>query len=309
MTGKERAQICLLRDGRLHLNDGPIDLIVDATGEAGEIGAAYAAAASRFVEILDELCSELPLLRAKAGTGSTMPAGPIARRMTKAVQPFAREVFITPMAAVAGSVAEEILSVMTYSAKLSRISVNNGGDIAIHLSHGQRYRIGIVSGLPDYFDSDSLSGSFDITSEDPSRGIATSGWKGRSFSLGIADAITVLARTAAMADAAATVIANAVDLPGNPAIVSVPACDLAPDSDLGHLLVTRHVGALSRDEISLALSKGSAVARDLHTRKLIDSAALSLQGVICTLQPENSRDWDASSTPVNPRQDREACHA
>ena len=50
------------------------------------------------------------------------------------------------------------------------------------------------------------------------RGIATSGWRGRSFSLGIADAVTVLAATAAEADAAATVIANAVDLPGHPAI-------------------------------------------------------------------------------------------
>ena len=41
----------------------------------------------------------------------------------------------------------------------------------------------------------------------PVRGVATSGWRGRSHSLGIADSVTVLAATAAMADAAATVIA------------------------------------------------------------------------------------------------------
>ena len=72
-----------------------------------------------------------------------------------------------------------------------------------------------------------------IRSADGVRGVATSGWRGRSFSLGIADAVTVLARTGAEADAAATLIANAVDLPGNPAIKRIPAQELAPDSDLG----------------------------------------------------------------------------
>ena len=82
------------------------------------------------------------------------------------------------------------------------------------------------------------------TRSQPVRGIATSGWRGRSFSLGIADAVTVLADRAAMADAAATIIANAVDLPGHPGVVRVPARDLAPDSDLGDRLVTQGVGEL-----------------------------------------------------------------
>ena len=88
-----------------------------------------------------------------------------------------------------------------------------------------------------------------VHADDPVRGIATSGRHGRSFSLGIADAVTVLAKTAAQADAAATVIANAVDLPGHPAILRRPACELQPDSDLGDRLVTRDVGALSEQEI------------------------------------------------------------
>ncbi len=84
----------------------------------------------------------------------------------------------------------------------------------------------------------------------PARGVATSGRHGRSFSLGIADAVTVLARTASQADAAATVIANAVDLPGHPAVIRVPANDLQPDSDLGARLVTRAVGNLSAADIA-----------------------------------------------------------
>jgi hypothetical protein len=116
-----------------------------------------------------------------------------------------------------------------------------------------------------------------VHADDPTRGVATSGRHGRSFSLGIADAVTVLARTASQADAAATVIANAVDLPGHPAITRRPACDLQPDSDLGGRLVTRDVGALSRGEIEDALEAGAACARKLLAAGLIDGAALRLR--------------------------------
>ena len=120
-------------------------------------------------------------------------------------------------------------------------------------------------------------GTVRLHASDPVRGIATSGWRGRSFSLGIADAVTVLAESAAAADAAATVIANAVDLPGHPAITRVPACELAPDSDLGTRLVTQDVGELSDGEIELALSFGVSTARKLIERGLITAAALNLQ--------------------------------
>jgi len=104
-----------------------------------------------------------------------------------------------------------------------------------------------------------------------------SGWRGRSFSLGIAVAVTVLADHAATADAASTIIANAVDLPGHPAVTRVPARDLAPDSDLGGRLVTQGVGELSRDEIAAALDAGVAVAELLLCEGLIHAAALHLR--------------------------------
>ena len=117
-----------------------------------------------------------------------------------------------------------------------------------------------------------------IDARDPMRGIATSGRHGRSFSLGIADAVTVLARTASQADAAATIIANAVDLPGHPAIQRCPADSLQPDSDLGPRLVTRAVGALSPAEIAAALDAGVASARQRLGAGLIEAAALRLSG-------------------------------
>ena len=277
-----RAQIRTLPDGRrLHLHDGPIDVILEAFGEPGEIERAYRAAAKRFRNILGELCSELKFLREPVHAESRNPSGPVARRMLEAVLPFCDEMFITPMAAVAGAVAEELLDQMTSSGILKRAYVNDGGDIAFHLDPGEQFVIGMVE-LPQ---KPSLFGTTTIHAADPVRGIATSGWRGRSFSLGIADSVTVLASHAALADAAATLIANAVDLPGHPAINRVPARDLAPDSDLGSRLVTQGVGRLTRSEIHQALSAGIAVAASFQRTGLIHSAALTLQGVIQTVEP------------------------
>jgi ApbE superfamily uncharacterized protein (UPF0280 family) len=272
---REPATIRLLPDGhRLHLNDGPIDLIIDADAVAGEIRFAYEAAARRFVTILDELCAELPLLRARVTQDSPRPTGTVARRMADSVYPYRNRCFITPMAAVAGAVAETVLSVMTAASQLTRAYVNNGGDIAIHLAEGQHYTIGMIE-CPE---NPSLYGSVEISAQMPVRGVATSGWRGRSFSLGIADAVTVLAGTAAQADAAATIIANAVDLPEHPAILRTPAREIAPDSDLLDLPVTRTVGPLLPQEILRALDAGETVGEELRARGLIHAAALCLEG-------------------------------
>jgi ApbE superfamily uncharacterized protein (UPF0280 family) len=272
---KPRAQVRLLEDGRrLHLHDGPIDLIVEAFGEPGEINTAYRVGAERFANVLDELCGELEFLRKGTRLGNPLPSGVIARRMVAAVTPYCERMFITPMAAVAGAVAEEILGVMTSAATLSRAYVNNGGDIALHLAPGEHFVVGMVE-RPE---RPSLFGTATLDSIQPVRGIATSGWRGRSFSLGIADAVTVLADDAALADSAATVIANAVDLPGHPNILRVPARSLAPDSDLGDQFVTQGVGELLPAEIESALDRGVVVARGLLADGLIRSAALHLLG-------------------------------
>jgi ApbE superfamily uncharacterized protein (UPF0280 family) len=268
-------QIGFLADGRrLHLQDGPIDLIVAARGGEADVRAAYDAAARRFTGLLDELCSELPLLRQAADPMRSSLQGVVARRMYAAVAPFAADHFITPMAAVAGSVAEEILGAMTGAGRLERAYINNGGDIALHLADGESFTVGFM----DRPDAAGLLQTMVIDADDPTRGVATSGRHGRSFSLGIADAVTVLARTAARADAAATIIANAVDLPGHPAIVRCPANELQPDSDLGARLVTRGVGALSCHEAGEALAAGARRARRLLAAGLMEGAALRLLG-------------------------------
>jgi hypothetical protein len=268
-------QIAWLADGkRLHLQDGPIDLIVEAKGSATDVRAAYQAAARRFTGLLDQLCEELTALRQPADPERCLLRGVVARRMHEAVAPFAAEHFITPMAAVAGAVAEEILGAMLHAAPLDRAYVNNGGDIALHLAEGQQFSIGVM----DRPDRSGVMRTLVVNAGDAARGIATSGRHGRSFSLGIADAVTVLARTAAQADAAATVIANAVDLPGHPAIVRLPAHDLQPDSDLGARLVARDLGELLDSEVETALEAGAALARQHLLSGLIEGATLRLMG-------------------------------
>jgi ApbE superfamily uncharacterized protein (UPF0280 family) len=190
-----------LADGRrLHLNHGPIDLIIEAFGAEDERRAAYAQAVSRFQTILAELVEELPDLRRAAGQTPRAFRGSTARRMEVAVSPLA-ERFITPMASVAGSVADEILAAMIEGRNLEKAYVNNGGDIALHLAEGQSLTLA-VAGTGHGFADRAV-----ISTADPVRGVATSGWRGRSFSLGIADAVTVLAKNGAAADAAATIIA------------------------------------------------------------------------------------------------------
>ena len=265
------AQASLLPGNRLHLHHGPIDLVISADGDAVDVRRAYQVAAAMFPNILPELVAELVSLRAPLDVVPPYICGPVARRMVNAVWPY-RDVFITPMAAVAGSVAEHVLALMVEAAPLRRAIVNNGGDIAIHLAEGMSMRAGVVGDLS----LPRMDATIEITSGDSVRGIATSGWRGRSQSLGIADSVTVLAPSAAMADAAATMIANAVTI-DDPAIERLPACEVRDDSDLGELLVTVAVGLLPSQKVALALENGARRAAELQTRGLISAAYLQLQ--------------------------------
>ncbi|PVH28081.1 UPF0280 family protein [Pararhodobacter oceanensis] len=269
----------MLPDGRrLHLGHGPIDLIVQAEGAPDAVAEGYRRAVARFDGLLEELVAELPLLRRPVQGDDCPLQGPIAKRMWQAARgcmPEGAPLFVTPMAAVAGAVAEAVLAAISEVPGLTRASVNNGGDIALYLaSDAPDWRLAVVVDPQD----PASPGVLRIGPKHSCRGVASSGAKGRSHSLGIADSVTVLAKTAPEADVAATLIANAVDLPDHPAITRQPACVLAPDSDLGAALVTTHVGALTAKEITQALDAGETLAESLLATRRIHGAALVLQG-------------------------------
>jgi uncharacterized protein len=265
-------QAVMLSGNRLHLSEGPIDLVIWADGEPEAVQKAYRAAERRFDGLLAELCAELPLLRMPLEEIFPQFQSPIARRMAEACWPH-RAVYITPMAAVAGAVAEAVLAAMTAAAPLARAYVNDGGDIALHVTPGTSLAIGVVRSLEKAVPEGEIQIGYDM----PVRGIATSGRHGRSFSLGIADAVTVLARNAPVADTAATLIANAVNV-DDPAIVRGPAHDLDADSDLGDLPVVVDVGRLAPDQIVAALDAGLARAAAMRRAGLIEAALLTFAG-------------------------------
>jgi ApbE superfamily uncharacterized protein (UPF0280 family) len=269
-----------LAAGRWHFQHGPIDCIVVADGEAGAVAACVERAWTRFETLLDELVGELPLLRADLSTSvptAPPPRGPVARRMVAACRPHAAAGrFITAMAAVAGSVAEELLAAFD-DARVVRASINNGGDIALRLLPGTSYDIGLCADPERGRTGAPVDGRFTVDAASAVRGIATSGWRGRSFSLGIADSVTVLAATASVADAAATIVANAVDV-DDARIVRAPARTVRDDSDLGDRLVTRLVPALTDALVTEALERGAGEAQAQIDAGRIIAAVLSLQG-------------------------------
>ncbi|WP_439573157.1 UPF0280 family protein [Phreatobacter sp.] len=264
---------------RLHLQHGPIDVVLRAWGASAAVRDAYEAVVVRFATILPELAGELTELRKPMGARPQVE-GPVARRMVAACRPYGGR-FVTPMAAVAGAVADELLEVMVEAAPLDRAFVNDGGDIAIHLTEGETMEIAVAA---DFARGPvpALNGRITLTDRDRIGGIATSGAQGRSFSLGIADSVTVLARDAAAADVAATLVANAVTI-NHPSIERRPARDLDPDSDLGDHLVTTAVGPLPREAVLAALEAGRVQAEQFRLRGLIRDCALTLRGETVTL--------------------------
>jgi hypothetical protein len=283
------AQRTALDERRWHFQHGPIDIVAEAHGDPYAVAAAHDAAWARFVHLLDELVRELPLLRLPA-SDNRRPRGAVAARMWQACAAFS-PMFLTPMAAVAGAVAQELIAFYERPG-IERAWINNGGDIALHLAPGQSARVGVYADLARFDWRShareggllSTDGQFEIRADQPVRGVATSGWRGRSFSLGIADSVTVLAATAAQADAAATVIANAVDV-DDPTVVRRPANECKDDSDLGDILVTVDVPALAPVQVRRALDTGAACAQALQKSGLAWAALLVCQGQFRLVEP------------------------
>jgi ApbE superfamily uncharacterized protein (UPF0280 family) len=275
-----------LSDGRWHFQHGPIDIVLQINGDSYACEHALQTAWQRFETVLPELVREWPGLRRPVDElHDHRFDSVVAQRMHQATSALAwasPKGFITPMAAVAGSVAQEVLQALAMPG-VDRAYVNNGGDIALHLQRGE-WRIGVVSQLAQALATDAASelvtdGHFVISAEMPVRGVATSGWGGRSFSFGVADSVTVLAATAAQADVAATLIANAVNVQ-HPSIQRRPANSLRDDTDLGERMVTVDVPRLPPALIQDALQLGLDCARGLQVRGQLHAAYLCCQGQV-----------------------------
>ena len=263
------------KDNRLFLNHGPIDIVLEAFGKDKPL--AYEKAKNYFSTLLNELVLDMDLLKKEVVPHRTFN-NKISQSMQNATEKFYPD-FITPMAAVAGSVADNILKILIKDSKLEKAYVNNGGDVSFYLTENQTVKSSLAS-IPNII--------AEINYKDKSRGIATSGWRGRSFSLGIADSVTVLADNAAMADAAATMIANSVNIKNHPSIIKKPAEEIYEDSDLKNLMVTVEVGDLKQSEIEDALKNGNEVGKKYLENGLINAALIELHNCFCIVQKEST---------------------
>ena len=230
--------------------------------------------AKRFETVLDELVLELKSLRQEVSSADDAKS-PIAKRMIIAARKFNDE-FVTPMAAVAGSVADEIVEIGWKSSSLKKLYVNNGGDIAFRVGSGEQVVVGVTKSVID----PTLIGRLHFSAGSNVRGIATSGFGGRSRTFGIADAVTVVGSCAADADVAATLIANHVSLGDHPQVKVIAANSVDATSDLGDRLVTSSVGNLTKQEIETALDNGEHRANELYAKQLISGAFLALRGSV-----------------------------
>ena len=263
-------------DNRLFLRHGPINIVLEAIGIDKDL--AYQNVKGYFETLLEQLVLDMELLKEEVVFNRKFN-NKISQSMQDATEKYS-PTFITPMAAVAGSIADNILRVLINDTNLEKAYVNNGGDVSFYLNKNQIMKSSLAA-IPNMI--------AEIKYKDKSRGIATSGWRGKSFSRGIADSVTVLADNAAMADAAATMIGNAVDIYNHPKIKKQPANEMYEDSDLKNLLITVEVGLLTKVEIKEALKNGYQTALQYINKDLINTALIQLSEYFCIVQ-KNSTD-------------------
>lgn len=147
------------------------------------------------------ITGDLTFLRTLTPYEAPDNAPPIVQTMAAA----ALKAGVGPMAAVAGAVAEHVGRVLTKFSK--DVIVENGGDIFLHTSRIQR--IGVFAGKSPL----SHRLALEIRPDLSPLGICTSsGTFGHSLSLGKADAVVILAPSAALADAVATAAGNIVQI-------------------------------------------------------------------------------------------------
>ncbi len=269
----------IMEDGkRLHLQHGPIDIVAEGFGGKSEVFACYQQGIAVFETVLQTLVMDLDVLKEPVDQDRKQRLQGIAGNMYGAAARFAGNRFVTPMAAVAGAVADFVKNAMLEGRSLEKLYVNNGGDISLYLNGQASFTSAIVNNQ----DAPSVDAKITIRPEEGIGGIATSGWRGRSLSPGIADAVTVLAETTALADVAATLIAGDVWV-DSVNVEQQRASSLREDTDLGDMMVTTDVGRLQKQEIEAALNRGLVTAERFRDLGLIKGAYLALQGEVKSL--------------------------
>lgn len=269
----------VLREGVVFLEHGPVSMVLEAgQGEQPATDLAMKGA-EQVVVFFEQLATNLGAAKRQILFHEPLLDGshPMAlQRMIASVRKLGEPEF-TPMAAVAGTLADMAVEEMV-EAGADYALANNGGDIAFRLPLSKReLNVGIISDLS----IGQVTHRLTIGRDSGIRGLATSGFGGRSLTRGIASAVTVMARDASAADAAATSVANACDAE-DPQVFKCLAEELDYDTDIRGLSVTESIGPLEETTVRTALRRGSERASTLCESGMIEGAVLFVSGrMVC----------------------------
>jgi len=264
--------IHILPDRGVLLDYGPMRIIIRVSEKGKSIVHLAKEGAQLAMKILEDLANFLPILKKRSlelEVDENFPE--VVRRMIEATQKM-EEADLTPMAAVAGTVSDVVADYI-FDKGGTKVLVDNGGDIAIRLREEEVTKVGIKTEIEAQRSTYLLS----IDSTMGIGGVATSGWGGRSFTKGIAQAATAVAENASFADAAATLIGNSTNV-DDPTIVRILAEKVYPDTDIAGQWVTLKVGNLSQEKVGKALGNGLLKGYSILQKGLIKGAFIALQG-------------------------------
>ncbi len=268
---REGERVKALGNGSVLVDYGPMRMVISAFANGRPVVGLAEGGAQLALELLADLAKSLPILKKKAKGLEPEDSFPdVVRRMIEATQKM-EEPDLTPLAAVAGA-ASDVVADFIFARGATKVIVNNGGDIAIRLREGEVAKVGIKTDVrashPSYVACvDSTMGVC---------GVATSGLGGRSFTKGIASAATVFSQSAALADAAATVIGNFTNV-DDPHIGRTLAETIYPDTDIAGEWVTTEVGELSRERVEEAMKNGLSKVYALQGRGLVTGALIAVK--------------------------------
>lgn len=269
-----RAAITTDAAGWTRVEYGPMRLDIHATTRGRYDAGLVEAAARASLAYLDRLALyRQRLARPVKRPGTAWPGDALVERMVKCVEAVGDD-DLTPMAAVAGTVADAVADGL-FGRGMTRVIVNNGGDIAVRLEQGEHVRVGVRSDLR----CATLSHTLRLDGRTSSWGVATSGFGGRSFTRGIASAVSVVGENAAMADAAATAVANAC-MTEDERILQMPAEVIDPNTDLVGIPVTISIGPLPETGFRRAIDRALAKAEQLSSRGIIVGALIAAGGMV-----------------------------
>jgi len=285
LAAKEQgtSNIQTLPDGSVLVDYGPMQMVIRAYEDGKPLVTLAQEGAHLALGVLEDLAGFLPVIKKKAqGLEVEKEFPDVVRRMVEATQRM-EEPDLTPLAAVAGA-ASDVVADFIFDQGGSKTIVDNGGDIAIRLRGDEVAKVGVKTDIHSTRPSYMIS----IDSTMGIGGVTTSGLGGRSFTKGIASAATVLSKSAALADAAATVIGNFTNV-DDPKIRRSLAEGIYPDTDIAGAWVTTEIGRLSPEKIEEALKHGLSKAYSICERRLIKGALIAVKSRVV---------WTESLSPL-----------